>query len=233
MLQGNLSQQTAEKLSNNIKNSSKGYMPGDKLPNENELSSLLGVSRTTLREAIRILVNDGILTVRRGKGTFVSDSLERLADTTAVSGHEKGNLKVTLRDLFEARIIIEPKAAALAVQRASDAEIEEIMSLGEKVQKYILKDPTGEERIASEAAFHGAIIRAAHNDFLESFIPLLTQTIEKVFAVDENLETIAQDAYKDHIIIMDCLKKRDAQAMESAILIHLHHAAWNESIDFA
>ncbi|MCR4841766.1 MAG: GntR family transcriptional regulator [Eubacterium sp.] len=230
MMGDNLSQRIAGELKDRIDGSKKGYRASDKLPNENDLSQELGVSRTTLREAIRILVNDGYLVVKRGRGTFVSSEMERFASSQKVAA-TVDSTKVTLRDLFEARLIIEPKAAALAAKRASDEEIAEILRLGEIVQKNIMKNPRGSSRIKSENDFHGAILKAAHNDFIESFIPLLTETIEKVFALDENLESIAEDAYKDHIVIMDCLKKRDEAAIESAVLIHLHHAAWNENLD--
>ncbi|MDY0395514.1 GntR family transcriptional regulator [Virgibacillus halophilus] len=54
----------------------KRFLPGDKLPNENELSEELDISRTTLREAIRILVTNGILEIRRGKGTYVKEDID-------------------------------------------------------------------------------------------------------------------------------------------------------------
>ncbi len=54
----------------------KRFVPGDKLPNENELSRELNISRTTLREAIRILVTNGILEIKRGRGTFVKEHMD-------------------------------------------------------------------------------------------------------------------------------------------------------------
>ena len=95
------------------------YEAGQKLPNENDLSLQLGISRTTLREAIRILVSQGHLQVRRGSGTFVSGPLNQAAETSL----DMNDMKVTLRDLYEARLIFEPQAAALAARRASDEEI--------------------------------------------------------------------------------------------------------------
>ena len=108
----NLSQRTAEILSNRIR-VEQVYMPGDKLPNENVLSEELGVSRTTLREAIRPLVREGLLVVRRGLGTFVNETLEQYAEG-ALNVDDVLQMKVTLKDLYEARMIIEPAAAALA-----------------------------------------------------------------------------------------------------------------------
>ena len=204
--------------------------PGDKLPNENVLAAELGVSRATLREALRILVNDGLLAVYRGKGTFVNSKAEQFTEAAAIGVIDAAEVKVRLKDLYEARLIIEPEAAYLAAKRATDEEIEEILRLGDIVQKNIKRNPRGASRIRSENDFHGAIMKAAHNDFLASFIPILTETIEKTFALDVNLEIIAEDAYKDHIMIMHFLKARDAAALKSAVTIHLHHAAINEDL---
>ena len=202
------------------------YVPGEKLPNENELSLQLDVSRATLREAIQILVSEGRLRVKRGSGTFVADPLNRAAKAML----SMQDMKVTLRDLYEARMIFEPQAAALACKRASDKEIKEILRLGKKVQQQIKTDPAGETRIASETAFHSAIIKASHNRFLANFTPIINETLEKTFDMRYNLDVIAQDAYNDHIMIMDFLERRDAEALKSAILIHLRHALWNENI---
>ncbi len=206
------------------------YRVGDKLPNENELSSLMGVSRTTLREAIRILVSEGILDVQRGNGTYVSSPLNRWADSN-IESMDMSDMQVTLRDLYETRLIFEPEAAALACKRASDAEIENILRLGQEVQRLIVESPTSTERIASECAFHGAIVDACHNEFLSRFMPIISETIEKTFALKINLESIAEDAYKDHIMIMSFLKERDAQALKSAVTIHLHHALIHEDLE--
>ena len=224
----NLSQRTAEILRDRI-NKDHVYEYGEKLPNENELSEELGVSRTTLRESIRILVSEGMLVVQRGKGTFVSKPLER-TPSGGITMQDFSDSKVTLRDLYETRMIFEPEAAALACRRASDAEIEHIISLGRHCQKLLLRNPSGRERIESETAFHCAIVEASHNVFLSQFMPMLTQTIEKTFALDYNLDVIAEDAYKDHIMIMNFLEKRDGQALKSAVTIHLHHAFWTEEL---
>ena len=230
MQKENLSQRTAETLRAQILEE-KRYQYGEKLPNENELSGTLGISRTTLREAIRILISEGLLVVKRGRGTFVADQFDQYTDSS-MDVQELFKMKVTLRDLYETRLIFEPQAAALACKRATDKEIEQILALGEECQRQVKLDPQGKDRIASESAFHGAIIKAAHNDFLSQFMPTLTQTIEQTFALNYNLDVIAEDAYKDHILIMDFLKKRDGEAIKSAVTIHLHHAVQHEKISF-
>ena len=140
MQKENLSQRTAETLKRMIIEEHK-YKYGEKLPNENELSQELGISRTTLREAIRTLISIGILVVKRGKGTYVSEEIDQYAQEIDINDFTKN--QITLRDLYEARLIFEPEAAALACKRATDEEIDEILSLGEICQAELKNDPRG------------------------------------------------------------------------------------------
>ncbi|MBQ8767775.1 MAG: FadR family transcriptional regulator [Clostridia bacterium] len=229
MQKENLSQRIADTLKKMIVEDHI-YNYGEKLPNENELSQELGISRTTLREAIRTLISDGVLVVKRGKGTFVAEKIDQYSQNVDVNDFL--NKKITLRDLYEARLIFEPEAASLACKRATDDEINEILRLGEICQNELRKDPGGKARIDSESAFHGAILKASHNEFLGHFLPILTNTIQKTIELNYNLDVIAEEAYKDHIMIMNFLKSRDSIGVKSAVTIHLHHAVLNEKISF-
>ncbi len=226
-----LSQKTADILKKQITDK-KLYKPGDRLPNENRLSESFSVSRTTLREAIKILVSEGILVVRRGKGTYVNDTFDRSLGNAPLPTGSVTSQKVTLRDLYEVRLIIEPKAAAMAAKRATDGEIKEILKLGKRVQAEIKKNAAGDGRMRSECDFHTAILKASHNDYISSFSPVLVKTIENTFELNENLELIAKDAYQDHITIMGFLKSRDPEGVESAMIIHLRHAMEHEDLSF-
>lgn len=221
----NLAQRTADTLRAQIR-SGEDYAPGSKLPNENHLSLKLGVSRTTLREAIRILVAEGLLQVQRGKGTFVTERKDQFASTLP-SFDEK---KVTLKDLYEARLIIEPAAAALTCQRATDEEIEEIVRLVKATQEQFTHDFNNEEIIQREIAFHDALIRASHNQFFDHFLPVVNQTIQKTFELEYKWDAVAEGAYNDNFMIIDFLRKRDAEAMRSVMTIHLHRALWTEQL---
>ncbi len=221
----NLAQRTAEQLRREI-NEGGTYTPGSKLPNENVLSLKMGVSRTTLREAIRILVAEGVLQVHRGKGTYVNGPQDHLSDALP-SFHEQ---KVALKDLYEARLIIEPAAAALACQRATDEEIEEIVRLVKATQEQFHNDYNNQEIIQREIAFHDALIRASHNQFFDYFIPVVNQTIEKTFELEYKWEAVAEGAYNDNFMIIDFLQKRDAEALRSVMTIHLHRALWTEQL---
>ena len=118
----------------------KRFTPGDQLPNENDLSQELGISRTTLREAIRILAAHGVLEIRRGKGTFVRQEAELY---NAKDLNPLLSAKVDAKDLFEIRLIFEPEAAYLATLRATDREIERIVALSRQIEEKIA---AGEDR---------------------------------------------------------------------------------------
>ena len=106
-----LSEQTSDRLYEMIVDEHR-YMPGSKLPNENELSETLGVSRTTLREAISFLAAQGVLEIRRGKGTFVAESLPTEGlDLTALAGVRS---RVRAKDLFEMRPASAPATRSCA-----------------------------------------------------------------------------------------------------------------------
>lgn len=189
------------------------YEAGQKLPNENDLSLQLGISRTTLREAIRILVSQGHLQVRRGSGTFVSGPLNQTAETSL----DMNDMKVTLRDLYEARLIFEPQAAALAARRASDEEIADILRLGEKVQKLIKQDPSGEARIASETAFHSAIIKALRIG-AENRCELSVLDTESVISGKDPV-ALAGEFFEVRLVISRKIIRRGLPAREIAIVV--------------
>ncbi len=212
-----LSQQTAQRLYNQIV-VEKRLSPGEKLPNELELSRELGVSRTTLREAIRALTTQGVLEVRRGRGTFVSQRVAEINDY-GFSGLDR--VRGELRDLFELRSIFEPKAAALACRRATQEELAEILELGEAVDACIRQ---GRDRTAADREFHAAIVRATHNAFMMRLLPMINQAVATAVESGEHGRQLAEDTRRDHALLMEFLRKRNASGAEHAMAIHMQHS---------
>ena len=203
MSKRNLSQQTAERLYNSIV--AEGTLrPGDKLPNEVELSQQLGVSRATLREAIRELAARGVLEVRRGRGTFVSEEVADIEDF-GFSGLER-------------RSIFEPKAARLACQRATEEELRDILERGEAVERCIR---AGQDRTEADRDFHAAIVRAAHNEFMVRLLPVIHQAVAAAVESGEHGEQLAEDTLRDHALLLEFLAKRDGEGAEHAMAIHM------------
>ena len=208
-----LSQRTAERLYTQIA-VERRMAPGEKLPNEVELSQRLGVSRATLREALRALTTQGVLEVRRGKGTFVSEQ----AGATDPFGFDRlDRVKGQLRDLFELRGIVEPQAARLACRRATETELEEILARGAEVEDCIR---AGRDRTAADREFHTAIVRATHNEYMLRLLPLIHQAVE----AGEQQERLAADTLRDHALLLEFFRRRDGAGAEHAMAIHMRHA---------
>lgn len=212
-----LAQQTAQRLYNLIA-AEKKLAPGQKLPNELELSQEMGVSRATLREAIRALVTQGVLEVRRGKGTFVSPRAGELEDF-GFDALER--VRGQLRDLFELRSIVEPQAARLACQRATEAELQEILTRGRQVDACIR---AGENRTRADREFHAAIVRATHNEFMMRLLPVINQAVASAVRTGEHREQLARDTLRDHALLLEFFQKRDGEGAEHAMAIHMRRS---------
>ena len=213
----NLSQQTMERLYNTIV-AEKRMQPGDKLPNELELSEQLGVSRATLREALRMLIARGVLEVRRGRGTFVA----RGAEEHRLDFGQLEQVRGRLRDLFELRSIFEPQAARLACRRATEEELAEILQCGAAVENCIR---AGEDRTNADRDFHAAIVRATHNEFMMRLLPVISRAVITAVAADKHGEELAEDTARDHALLMEFFRRRDEVGAEYAMAIHLRHGA--------
>lgn len=196
----------------------KKYKSGDKLPNEIELAKELGVSRITLREAIRILVAGNVLEIRRGKGTYVKTGVEEqtLTELTPVL-----SAKVGVDDLFEMRLIFEPEAAYYATLRATEVELNRIVAIGEKIEEKIKE---GKDRTQEEMAFHRSIAKATHNEFMSRLMPVIQESVSKGVFLYEKEHLSVEDVMNDHRMIMKFMKSRNGEGARSAMKIHILHA---------
>ena len=209
-----LSARVAEQITEMI--ASRQFRPGEKLPNELELAEELCVSRTTLREALRILATRGLVEARRGIGTFVTRSQSIHADFSVLKIQ---NTNVSIKDLYEMRLMFEPQAAYYACLRASDEELETIMVYGEKDEQMILShDPRwydGEQR------FHNAIASAAHNQFITALLPIFNKAIHQGVILADQSPDVADMSLRDHRLLMGYLRQRKAEAAKAAMYLHM------------
>ncbi len=194
------------------------FLPGSKLPNENILSKELNVSRTTLREAIRILATGGILEIRRGRGTFVREDFEinQVGEFSPLA-----SAKVKAKDLYEMRLIFEPEAAYYAAQRGTEEEIQRILTLGAEIEERICQK---KDRTKVEQAFHKSIARATHNEFMNQLMPVIYEGINKGVRLSQAYEKVEQATLIEHRMLMDFLKSRNAEGARNAMRIHILHA---------
>ena len=210
----NLSQETAHKLYTQIV-VERRLATGEKLPNELELAKELGVSRTTLRDALRTLTTQGVLEVRRGRGTYVAQR----TDDLGLEG--LGMVRGQLRDLFELRSIVEPQAARLACRRATEGELAEILRRGAEVEALIR---AGADRTEADQAFHAAIVRAAHNEAMMRLMPVISQAVETAVSAGGDGGRLAGDTLRDHALLLEFFHRRDEVGAEHAMAIHMRHS---------
>ncbi|MBQ1821683.1 MAG: FadR family transcriptional regulator [Clostridia bacterium] len=192
------------------------FAPGDKLPSELELSAELNVSRTTLREALRILATRGLVEVRRGVGTFVTQSRNIHADYDVLKIQ---NTNVNTKDLYEMRLMFEPQAAYYAALRARDEELEEIFRFGALNERMIRnQDPLWDD---TEQKFHNSIASATHNPFITALLPIFNRAIHHGILLANEAPEVAEMTLRDHRVVMEYLKDRNPEGAKTAMQLHI------------
>lgn len=190
-----------------------------KLPPERQLAAQLGVSRPSLREAIRALISLNILESRHGAGTFVT-SLDPELLIEPIDFVVQVN-EANLAALFEARRALEAGAAALAAQRASETEL-----VG--MEEHIKRDPqlVGdlEAFLRHDVQFHDMIRRAARSPILGSLLgSIAALSIESRRRTGQDMSA-RRKSIADHEAMVRALKSRDPKAAYQAMIDHLSHA---------
>ena len=192
------------------------FAPGDKLPSEPELSADLDVSRTTLREALRILSTRGLVEVRRGVGTFVTESRNIHADYDVLKIQ---NTNVNTKDLYEMRLMFEPQAAYYATLRASNEELNEIFRYCELNEQMIRSaDPQWDE---TEQKFHNSIASATHNPFITALLPIFNRAIHHGILLANEAPEVAEMTLHDHRLLVQYLKDRNPEGAKTAMQLHI------------
>jgi len=178
---------------------------GTRLPVEAELSEALGISRNTIREAVRVLVHVGMLETRQGDGTYVranrdaGETLRRIA-------------RSRLAEQIEVRITLETEAARLAARRRNEADLK---AMTEALDARAAAGEVIAERIRHDERFHNSLVRASHNSALielyDYFSHAVSQTIERT-EMDSDLPEPSQE---DHELLLAAIRRKDADKAEA------------------
>ena len=189
------------------------FVPGDKFPPERELSKQLGVSRASVREAIRVLEGEGYVETRRGAsgGIIVLDRAQtedRLGEVIRAKLPE-------IEQVIDFRLAVECSAARLAAMRRTD---EDLVTLREAFTTMAQSRQTKRFR-AADSAFHQGIARAARNDWMERSIidarAFLWMTVDKV------AENVFRTAQLHHGQILAAIEAGDPDAAERHVAAHI------------
>ena len=196
--------------------------PGSLLPTEPEMSVRFGVSRSVVREALRVLDAKGLIDVRHGSGTRVTppdrwDPLDPLLLQSLPGG---GSTARILRDLLETRGIVECEAAALAAARA-DAEDRAALAAALETMRRSLDDPA--RFVTGDSAFHVALLRAARNRVLERLTQPMHALLSYAQQLTDAIPGVLGRALREHEAIAAAVQRGDAGGAREAMRAHLSH----------
>jgi GntR family transcriptional regulator, transcriptional repressor for pyruvate dehydrogenase complex len=192
---------------------------GDRLPTERELAEQFQVSRTAVREAMKILAQKGLVDMRPGRGTIVVDGARAAMENSIgllmkMMSSEVGSAE----NLVEVRAILETEIAALAAARATEKEIA-AMREAIRVMDESLDDANA--FIAADNSFHEALAQATQNalifTLLNSIVHLLSEQRKQIFAVEGG----PQRGQMHHRRILESVVRRDPAAARMAMMSHL------------
>ena len=206
-----LYEQVAEQISTWIRDN--GLRAGDRLPPERELATRLGVSRATLSQALVALEVVGVVAVRHGDGTVLTDQLGSKRIIDAIRAHAD-----RMPEVIEARDAMETKLAALAAVRRTDDDIARINAALDEMERDI---EAGGRGVHADEHFHGAVTAAAYS-------PLLAQMMETIreLIVETRLESLSQpgrprDSLAGHRKVADAIAAGDPVAASAAMHEHV------------
>jgi DNA-binding FadR family transcriptional regulator len=202
------------------------YAPDDLLPREDDLAEQLGVSRTSIREAVKVLSAKGLLQARRRVGVRVRDRDDwNLLDPQVLSWHpDVGRDEMLITSLIEARRIIEPAAAALAAKRATGADLARIEQAYLGMERNLRTDL--EACCEADLKFHVSIVAASHNIVLKGLTGTIEAALRATFAItNRRLATAQSRALSAHRAVFECVRMRDADGARLATIELLEIAA--------
>ncbi|MDX3056140.1 FadR/GntR family transcriptional regulator [Streptomyces sp. NE06-03E] len=191
--------------------------PGDRLPKESELAAELGLSRNSLREAVRALSLIRILDVRQGDGTYVT-SLDPQLLLEALSFVVDFHRDDTVLEFFAVRRILEPAATAMAALRIEEEELD---ALGAQLDA-LGPEPSVEALVAGDLEFHRRIVRCSGNTVLCSLLDGLSgpTTRARVWRGLTQEDAVSRTLH-EHRAILAALRDRDAEAARSWATVHI------------
>lgn len=210
---GSMATQTANALIDYI--TSKKMLPGDKMPTEAELIEQTGVSRSTIREAIKILSARNILEIHQGSGAYISSRRGVPDDPLGLTFiYDADQLAI---DLLDVRVMIEPKAAMLAALHATDTQIHALLEQCSLVEKLIRSDADYEKE---DVKLHTMICESSGNRILINLSYILMSSVGKtIVATSDSLRD--SNTYIYHRKTIEAIARHDPISAEKSMRCHV------------
>ena len=197
--------------------------PGAQLPSEKELARQFGLSRITIRDALRVLESEGLIDIKVGArgGAFVSrPSARRVSESLTTLLRLR---QITIQELTEARLAVEPSVASLAAQRAT---AEDIAAMEQAVAGARAGRAAGDPRFMPHSvAFHLALAEAARNQVLLSTVASFRDPFHEALETLLPADDMARRAITDHHRILAAIKARDGGRAQRLMHEHLAYFA--------
>jgi GntR family transcriptional repressor for pyruvate dehydrogenase complex len=195
--------------------------PGDKLPGEREMAGRMGVSRTVVREAIRVLGVRGLIVVKSGCGTYVQEPSTREAAASIerlLKLHQAGEPFV---HIHEVRQTIEVETAGLAAERATDEDVARLQDTidGMSASKHDL-----DAYIKYDHAFHEGLAEATHNSLFNVLLGPISDILQQVILISVQAPGALDAGLAHHQKILAQVRQRDPEAAKQAMREHLKEA---------
>ena len=187
---------------------------GAKLPNEFELGGRFGVGRSTIREAVKLLISRGILEVRRGSGTYVVSTTPVDMDPLGLWAVED---KMALAlDLVNVRIILEPGIAEMAALNATQEDVLKLRNLCDSVERKI---KIGDSYIEDDIAFHTCVAECSKNKVVEQLIPIIDTAV--LMFVNVTHKKLTHETIMTHRAVTEAIAEHDPIGAKTAMMMHM------------
>jgi GntR family transcriptional repressor for pyruvate dehydrogenase complex len=193
------------------------WKPGEKLPPEMELCEALNVGRSTLREALKSLAFIGMVRMRAGDGTYVSELPHRVLDRMLAKGLLK--TEKDLADVCETRLILETEGAALAAERATAGDLEVLESLISRGREVLISDRRSFPQ--ADLDFHLAVATGSRNKLLPRLLSDIRGLLGEWIMKSQELPGLRENAQEQHERIFGCIAGRDRAAAREEMRLHL------------
>lgn len=195
--------------------------PGVVLPTEAGLGVSLHVSRTAIREAIKVLTSKGLVEVRRKTGTRVRPKKDWNALDPDVLAWQfsGGSLPTAIMDLLELREVIEPASARMAAERATTDDVAEIEKAFSEMERAVGKTAASVE---ADLRFHLAILESTHNSFMRPFGALIQAALRASFRQTNKDHSAYRQSLSKHRRVLTAIKSKTPNAAADAMREVLH-----------
>ncbi|MGL5315991.1 MAG: FadR/GntR family transcriptional regulator [Peptostreptococcaceae bacterium] len=197
---------------------------GDKLPSERELSDQMGVSRTSIREAIRVLETMGLIESKQGEGNFICSNVEKslIEPLSIMFKLNEG----TWDHILELREVLELQTAKIAAEKATDEEVRELGELIQRMDEEIEGERREKVLVAIDQKFHNKIASISKNYLIENFFMTSSKLFEE-FIEDarEKIIEVHNDEnvlFAEHCDIYEAIKEKNSRLAYDKMKEHMN-----------